>query len=392
MTETNDEGDDRSAHLRRALESAMGSPFTTRNAIDILRNGDEIFPAMLDAIRSAERRIEFLTFIWWRGEAAREIGEALAERAQAGVEVFVMIDAYGGRPMEPDLCDRMERAGCRVVWFRPLTRLKFWRTDNRTHRKVLVVDGAVGFTGGVGLGENWEGDADSPLHWRDNHFRIRGPAVRPLRGAFWGNWFQMTGEAAGVLAELRDLDTPGDVTLQVALSESALGWSAIARLQDTLLRLARRHIRIQTPYFNPDETQTAAVLEARRRGVEVEFMIPGPHIDKRIAEYAGSLALGTMLEAGVKVWRFQPTMLHSKLILVDDDLVSVGSANFNARSVYKDDEMAVTAVHRGFAARMTDVWEADLARSELQDEVRWRKRDMLRRALERVGAVIRPQA
>jgi cardiolipin synthase len=383
---------DRRTVIRHGLETALGIPFTGGNEIKILRNGEEIFPAMLEAVRNARRRIEFLTFVYWTGEIAEEMAHALSERARAGIEVFIMLDSFGAKPMRRELIQQVEQAGCRVRWFRPLATWRVWRSDNRTHRKVLVVDGEIGFTGGVGIAKEWQGAGDRPENWRDNHFRIRGPAVRGLRGGFYEDWMEAADTIAPALEHGTELAPCGGCEMQVTLGQASYGWGDIARLQDALMRLAERRIRIQTPYFAPTEMQVAALLDARRRGVEVEVMIPGPHIDKRVSELAGSDEISCLLKAGTKLWRFQPTMLHSKLVSIDGEAVSVGTANFNTRSVRKDSELMVTVLDGDFAAQMDAVWDADLRhcrQDRLQD---WRKRGMVRRLKERLANPLQSQS
>lgn len=376
---TGRDGEDR---WRRILESSLGPPFTSGNSIEVLRNGDQIFPAMLDAIGKAQRRIEFLTFIYWTGDIATRLVDALCERASSGVEVLVLLDGFGAKTMERDLLDRLDDAGCRVQWFRPLSRWRVWHADNRTHRKILVCDGEVGFTGGVGIAAEWEGDADSPDHWRDNHFMIRGPAVRGLRAAFYGDWMEQSGTISALTADEDDTAPAGDVEMQVVLSQSAAGWNASARMQDALIRLARERVRIQTPYLSPGRMQTEALCEALERGVTVEIMCPGPHIDKRLSEYSGSWEIKTLLDAGITLYRYQPTVLHSKLITVDGVVSSVGTANFNERSVFQDNEVCVNVLDRDFTAQMDTMFEADREHCKTDTVADWNERGFMRRAAE----------
>ncbi len=364
---------------RRTLETALGPPFTTGNCVDLLQNGEEIFPAMLESIRAARRRIEFLTFVYWTGDIAVEMVEALSERAQAGVEVLILLDGFGARPMRKELVKDLQRAGCRIRWFRALPRWQVWQDDNRTHRKILVCDGAVAFTGGVGIASEWEGSADGPEHWRDNHFRIRGPAIRGLRSAFYGDWMEETGTIADLINDTDDVSEAGDVELQVVLSQAATGWNASARLQDALIQTARDCVRIQTPYLSLTATQTEALLDARDRGVSVEIMFPGPHQDKRVSELSASKEIVALLQSGVTVWRYQPTMLHSKLITADGEVASLGTANFNGRSIFKDNEVCVNVLDRRFTAMMDDVFEADRADCEKSTLGDWKSRGPFRR-------------
>ncbi|WP_186201859.1 phospholipase D-like domain-containing protein [Jannaschia seosinensis] len=378
-------GEPRHDRIRRLLETTLGPAFTDGNQVDLLQNGVEIFPAMLKAIRESKRRIEFLTYIYWTGDIAKEMVEALSERARAGVEVMVLLDGLGARPMRKDYVERMEAAGCRIAWFRPLPRWRAWQTDNRTHRKILVCDGKVAFTGGVGIAAEWEGNAENPENWRDNHFQVQGPAVRGLRAAFYGDWMEANNTLADALSELEDLHGDGSMTTQVLLSQAAVGWNATARLQDTLSIIAEERMRIQTPYFTPGPIQTECLLAARKRGVEIEIMIPGPYIDKRVAEYSGSDAIGTLLDAGVRMWRYQPTMLHSKTITIDGELASVGSANFNERSIFKDNEVCLNVLDGGFTARMDEVFDADREKCEPLTPGSWRDRGPFRRTAEAVS-------
>ncbi len=346
---------------------------------------------MLGAIRGAQQRIEFLTYVYWTGDIATQMADALAGRAHAGVEVLIMLDSFGAKEMRPELIRQLEAAGCEVRWYNPLRTWRLWQIDNRTHRKLLVVDREVGFTGGVGIAKEWQGAGDRPENWRDNHFRIRGPAVRGLRGGFYGDWMEAVDTVAAALTETTELAHCGDCEMQVALAQASFGWGDIARQQDALIRLAERHIRIQSPYFAPSRMQFDAVLDARRRGVEIDVMIPGPHIDKRLSELSGSEEILRLLEAGVRLWRFQPTMLHSKLISIDGEAASVGTANFNERSVGKDNELMVTVLDREFTGRMDAIWEADRRQCRQDGLQEWRRRGILRRLKERLATPAQPQ-
>ena len=368
--------------LRLGLETVLGVPFTAGNAIETFRNGDEIFPPMLEAIAAARWRVEFLTFVYWTGEVAEKFVEALSERARAGVEVMVMLDGFGARPMQPELLEQMQEAGVQVRWFRPLPRLHAWQTDNRTHRKLLICDGVVGFTGGVGIASEWEGDAEDPEHWRDSHFRIRGPAVLGLRGAFYGDWMERELSVGPALERLTDPGRPGDLDMQVIAASASVGRSRISSLHDALIGLAEQRIRIATAYFSPTSDTTDRLVGALARGVEVDILIPGPYIDKRVSELAGSEDIDALIHGGVRFWRYQPTMYHNKLLTVDGELASIGSANFNHRSVAKDDEIAVNVLDEGFTALMDRHFEEDLEHSEQVSEGAWEDRGLIRRALE----------
>ncbi|MGM0583691.1 MAG: phospholipase D-like domain-containing protein [Pseudomonadota bacterium] len=388
--------DPASERLGMGLERALGTPFTRGNRVEALRNGVEIFPAMLEAIQGARSRIEFLTFIYWTGEIADRVAEALAAKAREGVEVLVVLDGVGARPMKRAHLERMEAAGVRLRWFRPLPRLKIWQFDNRTHRKALIVDGRLGFTGGVGISAEWEGDARNPQEWRDTHYRIRGPAVTGLRAAFYEDWLEAGGDLTPLFSDAAEAgDEPGPdgaAVAQVIPIGAAVGWNAVARLHSAVIRLAETRLRICTPYFAPDALMTSALAEAAERGVTVEVILPGPHVDKRLSELAGAHNWAPLLEAGVRLLRYQPTMMHAKLITVDGRLSVVGSANFNQRSRLKDHEVVVSLLDRELTRALDGHFDADLDRCKAVALEGWRRRSLPRRALEAGARLLKGEA
>ena len=346
---------------RTRLEATLGIPFTAGNRVRVLRNGVEIFPAMLEAVRSARRSIEFLTFVYWSGDIAVKFATALAERASTGVSVRVILDAIGAAPMDLRLVRLMENAGVQVVWFRKPLRWRVWQIDHRTHRKVLVVDGEVGFTGGVGIAEEWEGDARNECEWRDTHFEVRGPAVHGLRGAFIDNWVEADQPLAPV--EVGELQPAGEALVQLMKGSAAVNWSAIATMFHAMLVMARRKVRIATAYFVPDPVMVELLVKTARRGVDVQILIPGPHMDQRLAELAQEHTYLPMIEAGVRIFAFQPSMMHAKILTVDDTVAAVGSANFNQRSMSKDDELVMLVLDQDLVATLDRHFEEDLTRS-----------------------------
>jgi len=373
------------------LEGALGTPFFLGNRIRVLRNGVQIFPAMLRAIEAAQESIDFLTFVYWTGDIAHKVGGALAARARAGVRTRVLLDAVGARYISRALCGQLEDAGAEVAWFRPPVRWKVWQVDHRTHRKILVCDGRVGFTGGVGIAEEWEGDARHAGEWRDTHFEIEGPAVRGLAGAFLDNWFE-TSQSGFPTGPPPTLAARGQVPIQVVRSNARVSaWSDTMRLFHTLVRLAERRIRITTAYFVPEAVDKAALLEAAERGVSVEILVPGPHIDTRLSQLAGEYTYDDLLKVGVRVWRYQPTMLHAKVLTVDGALAVVGSPNFNQRSMSKDDEIVLTLADRDVVTELDDHFEEDLRRSELVTLGSRRERGVWQRTKEAVARLFRPE-
>lgn len=387
-TTSSDRADLSPEEVRRALEAVLGTPFTDGNAIRRYRNGDEIFPTMLQAIQGARETIEFLTFVYWTGDVAEAFADALSARARAGVKVRVLLDAYGAMKMSQELTREMEEAGVEVRWFRPLTQWRIWKHDNRTHRKVLIVDGRLGFTGGVGIAAEWEGDARDPSEWRDTHYSVEGPAVKGLQGAFWGNWMEVENTVGDAVHEVRDLEPAGRSAVQVVRSTASIGWSDVALLFDALITLARDRIHIVTAYFAPDPDSAQHLRRAARRGVDVQVMIPGQHIDKRISELSTSNEFEGLIEDGVKIWRYQRTMLHVKLVLVDEAVVCIGSANFNQRSMRQDDEVVMVVLDPHLVAYLERDFEADRQHCEPLDPAKWRRRGLLRRTLEAASRLV----
>jgi cardiolipin synthase len=375
--------------VRVRLEGVLGLPFTDGNRVTPLRNGDEIFPAMLEAIRAAESTVEMVTFVYWTGEIAETFARTLADRARAGLDVRVVLDSFGAHSMSRALVDGMEEAGVKITWFRPLGNWKLWTAGHRTHRKVLVVDQRIGFAGGVGIAEEWEGNARDPSEWRDTHFRIEGPAVLGLRAAFFSNWAETDRSAIRQVVDSEPLPKIGEAAVQVVRGTASFGWSDIATVLDGLLALAERRIRIQTAYLAPADPWVEAFREATRRGVEVEIMIPGPHTDKRVSELAGADEIGALIDAGVSLLRYQPTMLHTKVVLVDDEIACIGSANFNQRSLLKDDELALVVIDPGLAATLAEHWAEDFAQCERTTAKSFRARGPIRRLRELVARPVR---
>lgn len=351
--------------FRRALEAFVGVTFLEGNTVQRLRNGVEIFPAMLDAIRLAERRIDFVTFVYWTGDIAEQLAHTLAERARAGVEVRVLLDAVGAREMNQRLVEMMDEAGVRISWFRPVTRWKVWEVDHRTHRKILVVDDKVAFTGGVGIAAEWEGDARDPSEWRDSHFAVRGPAVDALRSAFISDWR----DAAGEMFERGKVPPRpaliGDVALGVIDASAEIELNTAGRTFEAIVALAEHRLWITTPYFNPPERLTELLVDAVERGVEVRLMIPGDHIDKRVSLIAADEQAQCLVDAGATLHRYQRSMLHLKQLVADETLAMFGSVNFNERSLFKDEEVATVAIDPELNRLLADDFVADLDACEL---------------------------
>jgi cardiolipin synthase A/B len=376
--------------FRRVLEGVLGVPATERNELLVLRNGDEIFPSMLEAIHGAEHTIDFLTFVYWRGEIGKEFGEALGARARSGVRVRVLLDSWGCRPIDKDIVHGMERDGVDVHWFRPFHRFGFRHANHRTHRKVMIADEELGFTGGVGIADEWRGDARNADEWRDTHFRIRGPAVNGLRSAFLDNWLETDPSLFDErIDRFPDQPQSGGSVVQCVRGASESGRSDVATLFATLLQTASRRIRIATAYFVPDDNLTDKLCDAVARGLEVEILLPGRHADKRFVQVAGEAKYGRLLDAGVNLWNFEPSMLHAKVMTVDGGISNVGSANLNARSTEQDEEINLVVMDPAITRILDVQFDEDLARSERIEPGRWNSRPLHQRAFERTVEPIR---
>jgi cardiolipin synthase len=372
------------------LEGLLGVPATEGNRVEALRNGDEIFPAMLDAIRAAERTIDLLSYIYWTGDVARQFGEACRDRARAGVRVRILLDAVGAKPMADELIEELTAAGVLVEWFRPPATWKVWETNHRTHRKVLVCDESVAFIGGVGIAKPWEGNARNAREWRDTHFRVRGPAVDGLRAAFASNWAETGQPLFTDVDRFPDQPRPGDAVVQVVRGEGETGWTDIWTVYRTLIEVAQRRLRITTAYFVPGPMLQESLMAAARRGVQVEILVPGRHMDKPLVRLNGQDAYDRLLEAGVRIYQYRRTMLHAKVITVDEVASFVGSANFDRRSSTLNEEANLLVLDEPLAAELDRHFEDDRAGSREIDLERWRGRPKLHKLAERAIQVADP--
>ena len=371
------------------VEAWCGGPLRAGNRVDVLRNGDEIFPSMLDAIASASRTVDFSTYIFWKGDTATRFAEAFIERARAGVEVNVLVDGWGSAPMDRALVTRMEQAGVNFVWFRTPHWYTTQKLNNRSHRRIMVIDGTVGFTGGMGIADEWSGDAESPQNWRETHLRIEGPAVRDLLGAFADNWVEETGvvPAGPRLTELAPID--GGVEVQVSKSSAHQGRAAAEALFFAAIAGARERLWFTTAYFAPRQALVEHLAAAAARGVDLRILVNGPHIDKQVVRRAGHRSYGELLAAGVRLFEYQRTMMHAKVVVADDRWANVGTANFDNRSLALQDEMNCTVLDAGVVAELEKHFLDDFDDSVEIELERWRRRPVRSRAFELVGGAVR---
>ncbi|NUS38892.1 MAG: cardiolipin synthase B [Lysobacter sp.] len=360
--------------FRREMGVMLGPAIIPGNQVEDLENGDEIFPAMLAGIRSARKTITFETYIYWSGQVGQAFADALAERARAGVAVDVTIDWVGSITMDGKQLQEMQDAGVRVERYRPLHWYNIGRLNNRTHRKLLVIDGKVGFTGGVGIGDPWRGHAQDPDHWRDVHFRIEGPVVAQMQAAFNDNWIKTTGEVLNGADYFPPLQPVGDMDAHVFISSPASGAESMHLMYLLAIAAAERSIDLEAAYFIPDALVSKALVAARRRGVKIRVLVPGRNTDSDAARMASKAAWGPLLQAGVEIAEYDPTMFHNKVLIVDHLLVSVGSTNFDLRSFQLNDEASLNVYDPTFAAKMTRVFDDDLRHSVPYTYAQWARR------------------
>lgn len=374
----------------RTMGVILGPALEPGNKVEALVNGDEIFPSMLEAIRSAKRTITLETFIFWSGTIGNEFVDALAERARDGVRVHVLLDWIGGK-LDGEQLERMQEHGVEVRRYNTPRWNNLHRLNNRTHRKLLVVDGRIGFTGGVGISDVWRGNAGSPAHWRDTHFRVEGPVVGQMQAAFVDNWMQATGEVLHGEAYLPELPQAGTFSAQMFTSSPGGGSESMQLLYLLSMTSAAESIRLSASYFIPDDVAVNTLLAALRRGVRVQIIVPGHHLDRPSVRRASRAEWGELLRAGAEIHEFQTTMYHVKVLIVDSLWVSVGSTNFDARSFAINDEANLNVYDAVFARRQIEIFENDLAQSRRVTVQEWEARPWTDKLLDFFASLLSSQ-
>ncbi|MFP3556127.1 cardiolipin synthase [Paraburkholderia sp. SIMBA_049] len=375
----------------RSMGLLLGPPVTSGNRFDVLLNGDEIFPSMLEGIASAQKTITFETFIYWSGAIGEQIAGALSEKARAGVAVHVLLDWVGSQKMDRHYLQMLKDAGADVIQYHKPHWTGLGRMNDRTHRKLLVIDGRIGFTGGVGIAQEWTGHAQDDMHWRDSHFRVTGPVVGHMQAVFMDNWIKATGNVLHGPDYFPEADEVGE-GLAHMFSSSPSGGSDDMQLMYLMAITAATHsIHLASAYFVPDKLTINAIVEAAKRGVDVRILTPGKHIDTHTVREASRACWGPLLEAGVQMFEYQPTMFHVKLLVVDDYLVSVGSTNFDSRSFKLNDEANLNIYDEAFARRQTQIFADDLAKSKRVSLDDWNRRPWTRKLVDRAVALLDSQ-
>lgn len=349
--------------FRQATGSLLGGSFLGGNNVTTLVNGREIFPAMLAAIRSARRSIDFETYVFWDGEIAKEFATALADRARGGVKVNAILDAQGTGKMGSENLELLRSAGVNIAKYHSIAWYDPRRFNNRTHRKLLIIDGKVGFIGGVGIADEWLGNAESPKYWRDNHYKVTGPVVAQLQGAFMDNWLKTRGEVLQGPEYFPPLARSGPYAAEAFKSSPREGSLDIRMMYLLAIASARHTLLIENAYFLPDDLVRKELMDAARRGAKVEIVVPGDHIDQKAVRAASRKHYAELLRAGIRIFEYEPTMVHVKLMIVDGAFVSVGSANLDLRSIRLNDEANLNVLSQSFAAQQARLFAKDKERS-----------------------------
>ena len=377
--------------FRRAIDALLGPPLVGGNRAQELLNGDQIFPAMLGAIKGAKQTITFETYIYWSGDIGNKFASVLSERAKAGVKVHVLLDWLGSAKIDESMLDEMRAAGVEIRKFHKPNWYNLARLNNRTHRKLLVVDGAVGFTGGVGIAPQWTGNGQDADHWRDSHFRIEGPVVAQMQAVFMENWLKVTGKVMHGENYFPALQAVGTSDAQVFSSSPSGGSESMQLMYQLSITAAKTSIDLSSAYFVPDDMTRQMLVDALQRGVTVRIITPGEIIDTDTVRAASRGTWGPLLKAGAKIYEYQPSMYHCKVMIVDNLLVSVGSTNFDNRSFRLNDEANLNVYETAFAQRQTVIFEADLKNAREVTFQAWAARPWKEKLMERLALLLGSQ-
>jgi cardiolipin synthase A/B len=373
------------------LAAYTGAPLVSGNRVEVLLNGDEIFPAKLRLIKGAKRSINYAQYVWEDGQPSEDVANALAGRCRAGVAVNVLLDAVGALSMPAEYRQRMVDAGCRVDTFRPLSPFAIDKVNYRNHRRILVADGRVAITGGSGTSGKWGGNGRQEGHWRDTDLWTEGPVVEQLQGAFAENWLEATGIALGGKDYFPgSMEPRGNVAAQAVRSSPSGGSAAMYTMYLLAMASAQQSIYITNPYFLPDEKMIATLVQTARRGVKVTLLLPGA-IDHNLVRQASRSELGRLLEAGVKIYEYGPAMLHAKSMVVDGRWATVGSTNLDRRSFALNDEINLVVYSQAVAERLERIFNDDLTRSTQVTYESWKNRSVFSRLLEMLSTPVRDQ-
>jgi cardiolipin synthase len=364
------------------VAALLGVHPTGGNSYTVLTNGDQIFPSMLAAVNGAQRRISFETYIYNEGTIGKQFTDAFIAAAKRGIQVQLVIDAMGSNKIPKEWRDALLAAGVKVGEFGAPKWYSLEELNYRTHRKILTIDGQVAFTGGVGLDDQWMGNAEDPQHWRDTMVRFEGPVARLMEGAFQENFVETLGPVTPIVDPPPQIPAEPLDAAMVLRSSPTGGSNDLKRLYLLSIAAARRTLDICSPYFLTDESSRWALAEARRRGVRIRILVEGDLTDAKPVKYASRDAYQLLLDQGIEIYEYQPTMMHVKATIVDGVWSMVGSANFDNRSLELNDEMNVAVSDRSLAERLTQDFEKDLKSARKLEAATWRQRSLLEKTRE----------
>jgi cardiolipin synthase len=379
------------AQFEYEMGTLLGPPIIGGNRYQTLLNGDQIFPSMLEAIRSAQQTINFESYIYWSGDIGKRFADALSERARAGVKVSVLLDWAGSAKMDASMIKELEEAGVRLERFHQPQWYQLGHLNNRTHRKLLITDGRIGFTGGVGIAPLWEGHAQDENHWRDSHFKVEGPVVAQMQSVFIDNWTKASGEVLHGVAYFPPPVKAGEHRAHMFSSSPSGGAESMQLMYLMAITAADHSIDLASAYFVPNALTRNAMVQALKRGVKIRVIVPGPFTDADTVSNASKAQWGELLDAGAKIYEYQPTMYHCKVLVLDGLMTSVGSTNFDQRSFSLNDEANLNVYDQGFAREQTRIFEDDLAHSREYTAAQWHDRPMWDRFKEKLASLLAPQ-
>ena len=374
------------------MAGATGVPFFEGNRIEILNNGDSFYPAMLEAIAEAEASVTVEAYIYWAGDIGRRFAHALADKRQSGVTVKILLDAVGSSSIGDEILEILEKGKCQLAWYNPVRLYNLGRFNHRTHRKSLIIDGRLAFTGGAGIADHWMGSARNKNEWRDTQIRVEGPAVVPLQTGFAHNWLQATGELITGFEFYPAFEKPaGKLPVQTILSSPETGASTARTFYYLSIAAARRTIYIANPYFVPDQGAIDLLVAAKRRGVDVRIMVAGIYNDNWMARQNSVRLYGPMLKAGVQILEYNHTMLHQKTMVVDGVWATVGTTNFDSRSFAHNEENNVCFCDRELSRQLEHVFMADVKGCTIITLKGWRNRSWLAKSVQAVASLLQEQ-
>lgn len=377
--------------FRRSLGVLLGPPLLEGNQVHVLLNGEQIFPAMLSAIAGAKETINFESYIYWSESIGHRFSDALIERAKAGVTVHVLLDYVGSLKMDSSNLQAMRAAGIAVERYHKPVSWKLARLNNRDHRKLLIVDGRTGFTGGVGIADQWRGHAQDKEHWRDTQFQVSGPVVGQMQAVFVDNWSKVTGKVLDGDTYFPALPARGTQLAQMFSSSPTGGSESMHLMYLLAITAAKSSIALSNSYFVPDDLTVAALVAAAKRGVRIAIITPGADIDTELVRAASHAGWGPLLAAGITMAEYQPTMFHVKTLVVDGLLVSVGSTNFDNRSFSINDEANLNVLDRDFAAQQMAIFDEDMRHSKVITLRDWQQRSLKSKVAEHAAALVGAQ-